>query len=187
MQRLLSTVPTAGVLSFLLALVVTGCASLSTNIAERDESAKNIKLSPGQEVIVLMPKASDSEALESVVQKGGFNTQSFLEAIRQELIAQLTSRGVRAIAEQEQASNTLEIEVTGLKRKGKALGMFGETKAELRANITLVVAGNRREFESVTQQGTTETSVAGVTVASSEPVKGIVKTFATGIASRIVQ
>ncbi len=186
MQRLLPTVPTAGVLSFLLALVVTGCASLSTSIAERDELAKNIKLSPGQDVIVLMPKASDSEALEKVVQNRGFTTQSFLEAIQQELIAQLISRGVQAIAEQEQASNTLEIEVTGLKRTGKVLGLFGETKAELRANITLVVAGNRREFESVTGQGTTETSLVGVTVASSEPVKGIVKTFAIGIASRIV-
>ena len=187
MRRFFGPVLTPGVLSFLLAAVVTGCASLSTHIAERDESAKNIKLSPGQEVIVLMPKAWDSEALQTVVQKAGFNTQSFLEAVRQELLAQLTSRGVKAIAEQEQASNTLEIEVMGLKRKGKFLGLFGEKEAELRASIILVVAGNRREFESVTQQGSgSSTEVMGVEVSSSEPVKEIVKTFAIGIASRIV-
>jgi len=174
-------------LSFLMIVFIMSCASLSTQIAERDESRKNIRLLPGQEVVVLTPKIRESEALLKTVEKSGFNAGGYCNALQLALIKELNSRGVKAVAGEEKKGNTLEFEVMNLQRKSKFLGLVGENKATLRASIVLIVDGNRREFESVTQEGASSTSVVGVEVSSSDPVKTIVKTFGIGIASRIVK
>lgn len=174
-------------LSFLMIVFIMSCASLSTQIVERDESRKNIRLLPGQEVVVLTPKIRESEALLKTVKKSGFNAGGYCNALQLALIKELNSRGVKAVAGEEKKGNTLEFEVMNLQRKSKFLGLVGENKATLRASIVLIVDGNRREFESVTQQGASSTSVVGVEVSSSDPVKTIVKTFGIGIASRIVK
>ena len=174
-------------LSFLMIVFIMSCASLSTQIVERDESKKNIRLLPGQEVVVLTPKIRESEALLKTVEKSGFNAGGYCNALQLALIKELNSRGVKAVAGEEKKGNTLEFEVMNLQRKSKFLGIFGENEATLRASIVLIVDGNRREFESVTQQGASSTSVVGVEVSSSDPVKTIVKTFGIGIASRIVK
>jgi len=175
-------------LSFLMIVFIMSCASLSTQIVERDESRKNIRLLPGQEVVVLTPKISrESEASLKAVEKSGFNAGGYCNALQLALIKELNSRGVKAVAGEEKKGNTLEFEVMNLQRKSKFLGIFGENEATLRASIVLIVDGNRREFESVTQQGASSTSVVGVEVSSSDPVKTIVKTFGIGIASRIVK
>ncbi len=170
-----------------MATAVTGCASLSTQITERDESGKSIKLSPGQEVVVLMPRALNREALATVLQESDFTTESYLQALQQALLEELDSRGVHAVAGQAREGNTLETVVTELKRKSKFLGLAGENEATLRASNILVVGGHRREFESETRQGaTSSTEVAGIEVSHSDPVKEIVKTCAIGIASAVV-
>jgi hypothetical protein len=186
MRRFFEAVLSAGVL-LLLATAVTGCASLSTQIAERDESRKDIKLSPGQEVVVLMPKAMDSEALETVLQDSDFTTESYMQALQQALLEELESRGVHAVAGEGREGNTLQIVVTELKRKSKFLGLAGENEATLRTSSILVVEGHRREFESETRQKpTSSTEVVGIEVSHSDPVKLIVKTCAIGIASAVV-
>ena len=174
-------------LSFLMIVFIMSCARLTTQIAERDESRKNIRLLPGQEVVVLTPKIRESEALLKTVAKSGFNAGGYCNALQLALIKELNSRGVKAVAGEEKKGNTLEFEVMNLQRKSKFLGLAGENKATLRASIVLIVDGNRREFESVTQEGASSTSVGGVEVGSSDPVKTIVKTFGIGIASRIVK
>jgi len=177
-------------LSFLMLVSVMSCGlrKLSTQIKDRDESRKNIRLVAGQKVVVLMPKVRESEALTKTIRKSGFDAEGYCKALQLALIEELNSRGVEAVVGEEKKGNTLEVEVMELKRKGKFLGIAGENEASLRASVVLVVEGTRREFESVTTEGQrSSTEVIGIQVSGSDPVKTIVNTFGLGIASRIVK
>ena len=163
------------------------CATLSTQILERDESKKNVRLSKGQDVFILVPRIKDNDILRENLEESGFSSERFCNILQQELLKEINSREVNADSSQEKKGNSLEIEIMEIQREDKFLGLFGENKAKLRANIVLIVDGNQREFESVTYEGASSTSIGGIEVSSSDPVKTIAETFSIGVASNIIK
>lgn len=174
-------------LSLLIALAVAACASMSTKITELDESRRGVTLRPGQDVVVLPPLERDVEALAAALEGSYYTNETYLRALQRALVAELNSLGVDAIAGGEGPGNTLQVVVTGLERRVKYRAS-DKDEATLRANVALVVDGERREFEAERRQvATTTMDFGGLSLAVIDPMREVIGTWAEDVARAIVQ
>ena len=118
-------------------------------VNDKDESTKEVKLTAGSEINVILPTIK--EDLKSEIASAGYTNDSFKEAIRNELNKELTSRGIKPISVEKAETNYIKIDVVRFDRGigfFRFIPIFGLGNSFLSVNVTISISEGKREIEA---------------------------------------